>query len=171
MGGVLYQMGERVPGDLQDIAGLRLCTRRLMRANEVNPDPNTALVVTTSVMLGLVARQRTGVGQQILIDMFGANAYANHDDFLSYPGKAGRAMPDEKLLGLNATYRLYRCAEEQWVFLALTNSQEQNKFVEVLSEQGLQVPSATELSAGSTHVVEALAQLLRKTTRPTGKPY
>ncbi len=61
MGGVLYQMGERVPEDLQDMAGLRLWTRRLMRANEVNPDPNTALVIATSAMLGLVARHRTGL--------------------------------------------------------------------------------------------------------------
>ncbi|MEJ2089412.1 MAG: CoA transferase, partial [Gammaproteobacteria bacterium] len=74
MGGVLYQLGERVPGSLQDMAGLRLWTRRLMRANEVNPDPNTAMVIASAVVLGLAARQRTGSGQQILVDMFGANA-------------------------------------------------------------------------------------------------
>lgn len=159
MGGVLYQMGERVPSDLQDIAGLRLWTRRLMRANEVNPDPNTALVVATSVMLGLVARQRSGVGQQVLIDMFGANAYANHDDFLSYPGKPSRAMPDAELLGLNATYRLYQCAEDQWVFLALTNQQEHNNFIQVLKEHNLQAPSPEELSDGGSGAIEALAQL------------
>ncbi|MCZ6711881.1 MAG: CoA transferase, partial [Gammaproteobacteria bacterium] len=80
MGGVIYQMGGRLPDKLQDIDGLKLWTRRLMRANELNPDPNTAVVVATSILLGLMARARTGLGQQILLDMFGANAYANSDD-------------------------------------------------------------------------------------------
>ena len=66
MGGVLYQMGERVPEGLLDIDDLRLWTRRLMHANEVNPDPNTSLVIATSTLLGLVAKQRTGRGQQAL---------------------------------------------------------------------------------------------------------
>ena len=84
MGGVLFQLAERVPEELQNIENLTLWTRRLMHSNEVNPDPNTAVVVATSVMLGLVARQRTGQGQQILIYMFGANAYANHDDLYAF---------------------------------------------------------------------------------------
>jgi crotonobetainyl-CoA:carnitine CoA-transferase CaiB-like acyl-CoA transferase len=142
MGGVLYQLGERVPDAVQDMDGLRLWTRRLMRANEVNPDPNTALVVTTSAMLGLAARHRTGQGQRVLVDMFGANAYANHDDFLAYPGKAARALPDPLLYGLSASYRLYRCARDQWVFLALTSEREFQRFSAELMEAGLMAPGA-----------------------------
>ncbi len=115
----MYQMGERVPNDLQDNAGLRLWTKRLMRANEVNPDPNTAVVIANSVLLGLTARRYHGLGQRILVDMFGANAYANADDFLHYPGKPDRLMPDDQLLGLSPQYRLYPCAEDSWVFLAI----------------------------------------------------
>ncbi len=159
VGGVLYQMGEGVPSDLQDIDGLRLWTRRLMRANEVNPDPNTALVVVTSVMLGLVARQRTGEGQRILVDMFGANAYANHDDFLSYPGKPGRAMPDDQLLGLSATYRLYPCAGDQWVFLALTRERERRRFVDTLTGAGIEAPTVEVLAAGGAQASEVLTEL------------
>jgi crotonobetainyl-CoA:carnitine CoA-transferase CaiB-like acyl-CoA transferase len=159
MGGVMYQMGERVPETLQDIEGLTLWTRRLMRANEVNPDPNTAMVVATSVMLGLVARQRTGIGQQILIDMFGANAYANHDDFLNYPGKPGRAMPDELMHGLAATYRLYPAANEQWVFLALTNERERQRFRDVLQASNIEAPSEAILAAGGDSASAALTEL------------
>jgi crotonobetainyl-CoA:carnitine CoA-transferase CaiB-like acyl-CoA transferase len=158
MGGVMYQMGEHLPNELQDIDGLRLWTRRLMRANEVNPDPNTAMVVATSVMLGSVARQRTGVGQQILIDMFGANAYANHDDFLNYPGKPGRAVADNLMHGLNATYRLYPAANEQWLFLALTSDREYQQFVEVLANAGLHPPTVETLAAGGDAVIEDLTQ-------------
>ena len=103
MGGVVYQMAGRLPQELQDIDGLKLWTRRLMRANELNPDPNTSVVVATSVMLGLMARARTGQGQRIMLDMLGANAYANSDDFLRYPGKPPRALPDEGCHGFSPT--------------------------------------------------------------------
>lgn len=159
MGGVLYQMGQRIPETLQHFESLRLWAARIMRANEVNPDPNTALVVATSALLGLVARTNTGTGQQIYIDMFGANAYANHDDFLTYPGKPGRLMPDEQLLGLNATYRLYPCADEQWVFLAIPQSHEQVKFSSVLLKLGYPDISPELLAADDASTADALSAL------------
>ena len=159
MGGVLYQMGERVPEALLEIDDLRLWTRRLMHANEVNPDPNTSLVITTSTLLGLVARQRTGQGQQILVDMFGANAYANSDDFLTFPGKPDRAMPDAELLGLSATYRLYHCTGDEWVFLAMTNEKEYRLFVDVLTGAGMQAPALEVLQAGGQTATDVLETL------------
>ena len=159
MGGVLFQMGDRVPEALLGIDDLRLWTRRLMHANEVNPDPNTSLVITTSTLLGLVARQRTGLGQQILVDMFGANAYANSDDFLTFPGKPDRAMPDAELLGLSATYRLYHCSGDEWIFLAMTNEKEYRLFVDVLSGAGIQAPAVEVLQAGGQTVSDALQAL------------
>ena len=142
MGGVLYQMGDRIPAEQQDIPALRTWTRRLMRANELNPDPNTAMVVCSSALLGLNALKRTGEGQRILIDMFGANAYANHDDFLAYPGKPARAMPDEGLHGLHPTYRLYAAAQEQWVFIAIPEAKEKKHFAERLTALGIEVDIA-----------------------------
>ena len=159
MGGVLFQMGERVPEALLGIDDLRLWTRRLMHANEVNPDPNTSLVITTSALLGLVARQRTGLGQQILVDMFGANAYANSDDFLTFPGKPDRALPDAELLGLSATYRLYHCSGDEWIFLAMTNEKEYRLFFDVLSGAGIQAPALEVLQAGGQTVSDALETL------------
>ncbi len=146
MGGVMFQMGERLPDALQDFESLRNWTSRLMRANEVNPDPNTALVVATSVLLGLSARKRIGSGQRIMVDMFGANAYANHDDFLDYPGKPPRAIADPQLHGPSDTYRLYPCDRDQWVFLALLTPQERQRFCEVVAELGYTV-DATALGA------------------------
>lgn len=159
MGGVFYELSERVPNALQDMEGLRLWTRRLMRANEVNPDPNTALVVATSALLGLIARQRTGEGQRIFVDMLGANAYANHDDFLRYPGKPDRAMPDELLLGLSATYRLYPCADDQWIFLALVTDAERRGFVDTLTGAGIEAPAVELLERGGAPASRALETL------------
>ena len=158
MGGVLYQMGERIPAEQQDIPALRTWTRRLMRANELNPDPNTAMVVCSSALLGLNALKRTGEGQRILIDMFGANAYANHDDFLAYPGKPPRTMPDEGLHGLHPTYRLYATAEEQWVFLAIPEEKEKRRFVERLAALGIEVDMAI-LSKNDETTVSHLSEI------------
>ena len=133
LGGVMYQMGEDLPTEQLSFEDLCKWTRRLMRANEVNPDPNTALVVTSSVLLGLASRAKNGEGQQIFIDMFGANAYANHDDFLDYPNKPTRALPDKLAHGLSATYRLYPCAEKQWVFLAIVTPKERDRFSTILN--------------------------------------
>ena len=137
MGGVVYQMGEKLPTEVQNMENLRLWTKRLMRANEVNPDPNTAMVVCSSVMVGLMARQTTGEGQQIFMDMFGANAYANHDDFLSYPGKAPRALADDLMHGLSPTYRLYECDNNEWVFLALVTNREKEEFCRILTQNNI----------------------------------
>jgi crotonobetainyl-CoA:carnitine CoA-transferase CaiB-like acyl-CoA transferase len=162
MGGVMYQMGGRVPEELQDIENLKLWTRRMMRANEVNPDPNTAMAVQTSVMLGLVARQRTGMGQQVLMDMFGANAWANFDDFVKYPGKAPRPMLDELGHGLSSSYRLYPCADKQWIFLALIHNHEKTLFRETLESLDITCPDL--LTLNNDALGELLAALFVKET-------
>ena len=80
LGRVLYQFG-RLPIEPLDYPTLRDVSRRLFRANELNPDPNTSFVVASAAVIGLLAAARTGRGQVISLDMFGANAYANFDYF------------------------------------------------------------------------------------------
>ena len=164
MGGVVYQMGDRLPESLQDFAELHTWTSRLMRANELNPDPNTGLVVASAAMLGLAARQRTGAGQRVLVDMFGANAYANADDFLNYPGKPSRTMPDELMHGFSALYRLYECLDEQWVFLAIPSKKERTEFITALRESGVEPPSVEILNGNDETATAALAELLAQRT-------
>ncbi|MCY4058428.1 MAG: CoA transferase, partial [Gammaproteobacteria bacterium] len=57
------------------------------------------------------------------VDMFGANAYANWDDFLSYEGKPERTRVDKDGYGLGPLHRLYRCADG-WVFLMIATDDE-----------------------------------------------
>jgi crotonobetainyl-CoA:carnitine CoA-transferase CaiB-like acyl-CoA transferase len=78
-------------------------------------------------MLGLTARQRLGVGQQIFIDMLGANAWANADDCFWYEGREPRPTVDADLYGTGPLYRLYEC-REGWVFLALPQEHEWERF-------------------------------------------
>ena len=124
LGGVVWQLGGLPPEDEElDNEGLRETARRLLRANDVNPDPNTSMVVATTALLGLAARRDHGRGQKIFVDMFGANAYANWDDFLCYEGKPERPAVDPNGFGLGPLHRLYRCGTG-WVFLMVVNEDE-----------------------------------------------
>ena len=51
-----------------------------------NADAASALVVGTAMMLGLLARQRTGHGQYLETTMLCSNAYVVSDEFLDYDG-------------------------------------------------------------------------------------
>ena len=124
LGGVAWQLGGLPPEDVvPDNAELRETARKLLRANEVNPDPNMSMVVATTALLGLAARRAHGRGQKIFADMFGANAYANWDDFLRYEGKPERPAVDKDGYGLGPLHRLYQCAVG-WVFLMIATDEE-----------------------------------------------
>ena len=118
LGGVVAQLGGALPEQLLKGAALREAARRISRANELNPDPNTSLVVANAATLGLAALARCGVGQAVYVDMFGANAYANFDDFFDYPGKPPRLHPDAAGFGLSDLRRLYECADG-WIFVTV----------------------------------------------------
>jgi crotonobetainyl-CoA:carnitine CoA-transferase CaiB-like acyl-CoA transferase len=142
LGGVNWQLGGLPEPGPMSLDEIRETTRRLFRANEVNPDPNTSMVIATAVTLGLLARETTGKGQKILVDMFGANAYANWDDFLQFPGKPERAAVDPGQHGLGPGYRLYPC-RRGWVFLAAPTDK-QWASLEVADEAELESLLATK---------------------------
>lgn len=132
LGGVVWQIGE-MPDPEKELsnAELREMARKLLRANEVNPDPNTSMVIATTAILGLCARSASGKGQKIFLDMFGANAYANWDDFFSYPDKPRRPNVDSNGFGLGPLYRLYE-ASDGWVFLAAVSPNEKQLLAHAL---------------------------------------
>ena len=136
LGGVAWQFGGLPPASAElDSHGLRETARKLLRANEVNPDPNTSMVVATAALLGLAARRASGSGQKLYVDMFGANAYANWDDFLSYPGKPERPPVDADGYGLGPLHQLYRC-RDGWIFLMVASDAEWRQLAATL---GLEV--------------------------------
>jgi crotonobetainyl-CoA:carnitine CoA-transferase CaiB-like acyl-CoA transferase len=82
-----------------------------------NADGFAALGVATAMLLGLVARERTGVAQEMLTSMLCTTAYALSADCIEYPDRRPSPAPDPELYGLSALYRLYETAQG-WVFLA-----------------------------------------------------
>ena len=146
LGGVVWQMRGALPAALGDVASVRETARKLSRAQELNPDPNTSMVVATAALLGLAARLAHSVGQEVQVDMFGANAYANFDDFIDYPGKPSRRAPDDELLGFGALHRLYRC-RSGWVFLDAESAEAQAALHAALAALGYRDADAASLAS------------------------
>jgi crotonobetainyl-CoA:carnitine CoA-transferase CaiB-like acyl-CoA transferase len=165
MGGVLWQIGGPPEPGAMDEPQLRETARQLMRANEVNPDPNTSLVVCSAALLGLTARQRLGIGQAMFVDMFGTNAWANFDDAITWPGKPARPMPDRAGFGLHPLWRLYR-AQIGWVFLGIDSPAAWDGLrahlaIEVAGEPALALDYAAAREGGAA-VTEALTRLFAR---------
>jgi crotonobetainyl-CoA:carnitine CoA-transferase CaiB-like acyl-CoA transferase len=143
MGGALYQSGLPESGPLLGLDELRETTRRLMNANEVNPDPNTSMAVCAAALLGLYGKRIGGQGQQIFVDMFLSNAYANFDDFIVYPDKkTDRPGLGPDLRGPDPLYQLYP-AQTGWVFLGLRTNAEWRSFAAMADRVGGGLPSQT----------------------------
>ena len=92
--------------------------------------------------------------------MFGANAWANADDALRYPGKADRELPDREGFGLNPLWRLYPCAQG-WIFLAIAREDEWRRLQSLLGEAmaGLLAIDFSSARQGGDPIVAVLGQL------------
>ncbi|MDP6493943.1 MAG: CoA transferase [Dehalococcoidia bacterium] len=155
-GGALRQAGRAMPPPAHQpmtMDEIKDVSRRMMRANEGNPDPNTSQGVGTAIMLGLWDRERTGQGQAIQVTMMCANAWANHDEAYDFADRPPYAIPDADCYGLHALYRLYE-AKEGWVFLACLFEEEWAKFCRAVGRTDLLSDPRFALAARSAHDVE-----------------
>jgi len=67
--------------------------------------------------LGLLARLKTGKGQNIQSSLANAAAAMQTHQFLDYEGVEYQDLGDSDLLGLNATHRHYQTKDGLWLFL------------------------------------------------------
>jgi crotonobetainyl-CoA:carnitine CoA-transferase CaiB-like acyl-CoA transferase len=118
---------------------------------ETGADPVAATGHATAMMLGLFARERTGVGQHLESWMIVSNIYLNAEDAISYEGKPPRREVDSRQLGLGPAYRLYETApvpagtkinphfnqDPRWVFLAVEDDDEFTSFCSVAGRDDL----------------------------------
>jgi crotonobetainyl-CoA:carnitine CoA-transferase CaiB-like acyl-CoA transferase len=135
-GAALLQAGPSIPsGPGLTLEQIKPASIRLNWAAQApgNADGCAALGVATALLLGLVARERTGVAQEMLTSMLCTTAYAVSDDAIDYPGKPPRLAPDPLLYGMSALYRLYE-ASEGWVFLACVKPHEWQELCRALDE-------------------------------------
>ncbi|MBV9512366.1 MAG: CoA transferase [Caulobacteraceae bacterium] len=161
-GNAVLQAGQGYPPPPEaelDMAQTRAASRRLINANEGNPDVNAAMVVGSAMLLGLTALDRHGLGQSMVTTMLGANAYAMSDDWIRYPGKPERPLVDSELNGVGPLYRLYRTADG-WVFLAVTNDDEWRRLLETEAGARLRGDGQFATAAGRAECAAALAETL-----------
>ena len=138
-GGVMAQIGSAGipdPDSPLSMDEIKAVSRRLGRANEVNPDPNTAMVTATAVTMALYARQRFGTPQYVETTMIGSNAYVNADHFFDYEGRTPRPTQDTGGYGLNALHRLYE-SSDGWVFLDCPFEDEWQRMCETMGRSDL----------------------------------
>ena len=138
MGGAMRQMGRGMPPppeQVMDIEETVEATRWIMKSNW-GPDQNTSPAIATGIVLALLARDKTGKGQPVHLNMLNANAWTNADEYFDYAGRPPIAMPDEDVRGLHALYRLYRCGEG-WVFLACLFQDEWEAFCKTVRREDL----------------------------------
>jgi crotonobetainyl-CoA:carnitine CoA-transferase CaiB-like acyl-CoA transferase len=117
-----------------DLEALKETSLRLFRANEGHPDMVSGCVYASAIVMGLLARARTGEGQYIQATMLGANAYLMSDDWVRFEGKPQRRRVDAELYGTSSLNRLYRTADG-WVFLAVTNEREWRSLCSVVAPE------------------------------------
>jgi len=132
LGGVLYQFGQ-LPTESLTYPQMREISRRLFRSNELNPDPNTSFVVASAAVMGLLGAARSGRGQVISLDMFGANAYANFDDFSQSKGASARLPLDADYRGTGPFESLYPC-KEGWLFISVPKAEDQQRLLAAIGD-------------------------------------
>ena len=91
--------------------------------------------------MALLAVRRLGKGQEIFLDMFGANAYANFDDFIDNGNGSQRQPLNGDYTGLGDYQRLYPC-QQGWLYVYLPTAEDQSAFHQ-------HVPSFAHLSEQS----------------------
>jgi crotonobetainyl-CoA:carnitine CoA-transferase CaiB-like acyl-CoA transferase len=96
-----------------------------------NADGCSSLGVATALLLGLLARARTGLGQEMLTSMLCTTAYALSEECIEYADRPPRAA-DAQMYGRGALYRLYETADG-WVFLAAPQPREWERLARALA--------------------------------------
>ncbi len=136
-----------------------------------NADGCAALGVATALLLGLVARERTGEAQEMLTSMLCTSAYAVSQECFDHEGRRDPRRVDAELLGLGALYRLYETADG-WAFLAAPQPGEWDDLCAALAPE-LDLasdPRFADAAARERHdaeLAELLAGVLR--TRPAAE--
>lgn len=142
----------------------------ILQAGRGNPpqqrqtaDHSALLGVGAAILLGLRERDRTGRAVHVETTMLCSAAYLFSDDFLSYPGKPPRPLPDSGQHGLGALYRLYETSDG-WVFLACVRPDEWDRLAGALGAGLADDPRFSDPPSRAAHD-DALSDRLAATMR------
>jgi|TARA_B110000263_G_C15310812_1_gene513104 crotonobetainyl-CoA:carnitine CoA-transferase CaiB-like acyl-CoA transferase len=137
LGGALKQAGQSIHDKKIDYNKLNIdqvsdIARQIHAANEPSPDPNTSVVAATAMILGLYNKEVNKQGQNIEVNMLGANSYAQIHEFYNYKGRQKAIKLDDELLGTSPFNMLYKTKNNTWVLLKITNLNEWKKCCDII---------------------------------------
>ena len=138
-GGALFQAGLGTPPtpDTQlSYEETRRIARALAVSNEANPDVSASMIVAVTLLMALYVKKRTGKGQYVEPTMVGTGLFVNSDDYIRFPGKPSRRLPDPDLFGIHSLYRMYE-SREGWLFIACDTQEEWATLCRSLSREDL----------------------------------
>ncbi|HEY2811948.1 MAG TPA: CoA transferase [Acidimicrobiales bacterium] len=110
---------------------IRDCSVRLFAGTSIvqaQADGFAALSLATSMLLGLLARARSGEGPRVSSSMLATATHAMAEHVIDVAGVAPAAGPGEDMRGPNARYRIYDAADG-CVFLAAPSESDWNGLV------------------------------------------
>jgi crotonobetainyl-CoA:carnitine CoA-transferase CaiB-like acyl-CoA transferase len=87
-------------------------------------DASNAMLSVVAVLGALYHRQRTGEGQEVWTSLFDGGAIFTSDAHLVGGVPAPRPHLDKELMGVSATYRLYRTQDDDWICIAAITDDE-----------------------------------------------
>ena len=95
-------------------------------------DASNAMLSVVAVLGALYHRKRTGEGQEVWTSLFDGGAIFTSDAHLVGGLPAPRPHLDKELMGVSATYRLYRTQDDDWICIAAITDDEFRRLCTVL---------------------------------------
>jgi crotonobetainyl-CoA:carnitine CoA-transferase CaiB-like acyl-CoA transferase len=160
-------LGGRIEEDasigLDDLMERAAVLRSAVASRYASADGVGALVVASSLLLGLLARARGAGGQQLASSMLLSTAHAMADEVVGVAGSSGGIQPGSDLRGPHALYRIYDAADG-WIFLAAPLREEWEALADALSpwvdlRADARFVEESERRANDTALTEALAKV------------
>jgi crotonobetainyl-CoA:carnitine CoA-transferase CaiB-like acyl-CoA transferase len=118
-------------------------------------DTGNALLAAIAIAAALYHRDKTGEGQEVSTSIVNAGLLHTSYAWIHADGSAGDwEHVDGQQYGLSPFYRLYECADEQWLFLAAVSAPERQRLDAVM---GQDVPGLHDGNADDDTLAKALA--------------
>ena len=98
-------------------------------------DTGNALLAVMAIVAALYHRDRTGEGQAVSTSIVNAGLFHTSYAWIDADGNAADwGHVDADQYGLSTWYRMFRCADDRWIFVAALRPDEQARLLEVMGE-------------------------------------
>lgn len=131
-------------------------------------DMITSWMVVSAVLMGLIARDRLGVGQKVDVSMLAGMIYAQRLNV--FATLLGRPLPmPPRTSAPNPLYNHYRCADDKWILLAVLQEKDWPGFCSAMGvnelEKNPKYSNADKREQNCNELISILDKLFASKTR------